>query len=280
MLKISDFARLAGVSPKALRIYDEMGILKPSAVDRWTSYRYYSISQLAALNRILALRDLGFSLDQIAALLRDGLPPAVVRELLRAREQELRNHLSDEQARLQRIQARLRSLEQEDHMPEYEIVLKNVAPMRVAALSGTIPNFSGLEAQWDKLYDYLRPHGVPWSIPNLIIWHEPDDPDVVMAVEVAAPLPADAQVPAGDGVTVYTLPGGLMATAVHHGGYDTIGDAYNALYRWLEQNGYTLTAPTRQLHLAYAHDQPPDTYVTELQFPVQKKTDDAESTPD
>jgi DNA-binding transcriptional MerR regulator len=271
MLRISDFARLGNVSAKALRIYDEMGILKPHTVDRWTSYRYYTVDQLSDLNRILALRDLGFSLDQIRSLLHEGLPTTTLQEMLKAREVELSARLSAEQARLERIRARLHRLEQEKTMPQYEIVLKQIEPLPVASLRGVIPDLGGLEGQWHRLYDYLNPRGVPWSIPNLIVWRSPDNPEEGIDVEVAAPLPAGAQVDAGDGVTVYTLAGGTMAATVHHGGYDHIGEAYETLYRWVDENGYTLTGDTRQVHLPYADDESPDTYVTELQFPVARR---------
>ncbi|MDZ4875250.1 MAG: hypothetical protein CLLPBCKN_004646 [Chroococcidiopsis cubana SAG 39.79] len=62
MFKIGDFSKLSRVSIKALRLYDEMGLSKPIQVDQFTSYRYYCASQLPRLNRILALKDLGFSL--------------------------------------------------------------------------------------------------------------------------------------------------------------------------------------------------------------------------
>lgn len=66
MLRISDFAQLSRVSPKALRLYDRMGLLKPMEVDSFTGYRYYSATQLSRLNRILVFKELGFSLEQIA----------------------------------------------------------------------------------------------------------------------------------------------------------------------------------------------------------------------
>lgn len=59
MFKISDFSRLSLVSAKALRYYDELGLLKPARVDESTGYRYYAASQLPRLNRILALKDPG-----------------------------------------------------------------------------------------------------------------------------------------------------------------------------------------------------------------------------
>ncbi len=89
MFKIGDFSKLSQVSVKALRLYDQMGLLKPSQVDRFTSYRYYSASQLPRLNRILALKNLGFSLEQIAKLLDDQIPPEQIRGMLRLKQAEL-----------------------------------------------------------------------------------------------------------------------------------------------------------------------------------------------
>jgi len=66
MLKIGEFSKLAQVSVKTLRYYDELGLLRPDWVDRYTGYRFYALQQLPRLNRILALRELGFSLAQAA----------------------------------------------------------------------------------------------------------------------------------------------------------------------------------------------------------------------
>ena len=73
MIRIGDFARLGQVSIVTLRHYDEIGLLKPVKVDNFTGYRYYSVGQLPRLNRILALKDLGFSLEQIEKVLNGGL---------------------------------------------------------------------------------------------------------------------------------------------------------------------------------------------------------------
>jgi DNA-binding transcriptional MerR regulator len=84
MLRIGDFARLSQVSVVTLRHYDELGLFKPAEVDPLTGYRYYSAAQLPRLNRILALKDLGFTLDQIERVLADGLTPEQLRAMLRA----------------------------------------------------------------------------------------------------------------------------------------------------------------------------------------------------
>jgi DNA-binding transcriptional MerR regulator len=82
MLKIGEFSRLAQVPPTTLCLYDERGLLKPAWIDRFSGYRYYTLEQLARLNRILALKDLGFSLDQIGEIQRQDLPAAELRGMI------------------------------------------------------------------------------------------------------------------------------------------------------------------------------------------------------
>jgi DNA-binding transcriptional MerR regulator len=108
LIKIGDFARLAQVSVVTLRHYDETGLLKPVSVDRFTGYRYYSVAQLPRLNRILALKDLGFSLEQIEQVLNGDLSLEQLRGMLKLRYAEVEQRLADEQGRLTRIAARIR----------------------------------------------------------------------------------------------------------------------------------------------------------------------------
>ncbi|HET7143120.1 MAG TPA: helix-turn-helix domain-containing protein, partial [Anaerolineales bacterium] len=82
MLSIGDFSQLGQVSVRTLRLYDELRLFKPARVDRFTGYRYYSVDQLPRLNRILMLKDLGLSLEQIARLLKDNLTADQLRGML------------------------------------------------------------------------------------------------------------------------------------------------------------------------------------------------------
>jgi len=96
------------------------------SVDRFTGYRYYSADQLPRLNRILALKDLGLSLEQIAPLLRDKLTVEQMRGMLRLKQVEAHARVREEQDRLARVEARLRQIEEEGKMPTYEVVIKKV----------------------------------------------------------------------------------------------------------------------------------------------------------
>jgi DNA-binding transcriptional MerR regulator len=122
MIKIGDFSKLSLVSIKTLRYYDEMGLLKPVNVDRFTGYRYYSASQLPRLNRILALKDLGFSLEQIAQVLNEGVSLEQLRGMLRLKQAELQQHITGEQERLARISARLNDITMEGRLAVAEKV--------------------------------------------------------------------------------------------------------------------------------------------------------------
>src|SRR5690349_12891500 len=150
MIKIGDFARLSQVSVVTLRYYDETDLLKPVHVDPFTGYRFYSADQLPRLNRILALKDLGFSLEQIRLMLADNLPVDQLRSMLTAQRTEVMKRLADEQERLSRIESRLRQIEMENKMPNYDVLLKTTSPMLVASRRVTIPTN-------DQVPQYLKP---------------------------------------------------------------------------------------------------------------------------
>src|SRR5919202_3179595 len=139
MFKIGVFSRISQVPVATLRFYDEVGLLKPMRLDPFTGSPYYAADKLPRLNRILALKDLGFSLEQIAHLLDEDLPTAQLRGMLRLKRMELQQRLQDEQARLARVEARLRQIELEESMPTHEIVLKHVDPLTVARVCTVVP---------------------------------------------------------------------------------------------------------------------------------------------
>ncbi|MCB0148878.1 MAG: MerR family transcriptional regulator, partial [Caldilineaceae bacterium] len=134
MFKIGDFSRLAQVSVRMLRHYDKLGLLTPSHIDRFTGYRYYTIDQLARLNRILALNGLGLTLQEIADLLGDGseVPVDQLRGMLVLRRKELERELADKRWQLASVEARLQQIEQENDPDPYEVIVKSLEPLPVA----------------------------------------------------------------------------------------------------------------------------------------------------
>jgi DNA-binding transcriptional MerR regulator len=137
MFSIGEFARHGRVSVRMLRHYDAIGLLRPASVDPPTSYRFYDASQLAELNRIIALKDLGFTLQQVQAILDEQVSPSELRGMLKLRRAEIHAQIEAETSRLARVEARLLSIEEDGRVPADGVVVKRLAPLRVGELTGT-----------------------------------------------------------------------------------------------------------------------------------------------
>ena len=268
-LKIGNFARIGQVTVQTLRHYDELGLLKPSEVDVLSGYRYYVLDQLPRLHRILALKDLGFSLDQIVHLLEDDLPPAELRGMLRLKQTELRRQVDEGLNRLERLEARLRLIEQEDQQPDYEVVIKPVESLRVASVRGIIPSYWDEGPLWGELFQQLRHAGVEASEPYLSLYHS-GEPEI--DVEACAPLAQEmAKI---QGLSIRKLPiVESMASTIHQGSFTGLAGAYTALLKWIDANGYNIAGPDRAVYLrlpeAGQSRQDPNA-ITEMQIPVSK----------
>ena len=105
MFSIGEFARHGRVSVRMLRHYDAIGLLRPASVDAASGYRFYQASQLAELNRIIALKDLGFTLQQVQAILAEQVSAAELRGMLKLRRAEIHAQIETETARLARVEA-------------------------------------------------------------------------------------------------------------------------------------------------------------------------------
>src|SRR5215208_6611383 len=126
MLKIGEFSRLSQVTVKTLHHYDEIGLLKPAQVDKFTEYRYYTLEQLPRIHSVMALKELGLSLDEIKLMLHNDLPPEQIRGMYQLKRAEVQQRLREEQARLAQIEFRLRQIEQEGKLDTVDIVIKRV----------------------------------------------------------------------------------------------------------------------------------------------------------
>ncbi len=269
MIKIGDFARLSHVSVVTLRHYDEIGLLPPAAVDRHTGYRSYVAAQLPRLHRILALKDLGFSLEQIARVLCEGLTPEQLRGMLRLKQAEVEQRVAAEQARVRRIAALLRQIEQEETLPAYDVALKTVPALLVAARRVRIPHNDEvptyLGAAFAEVADYVKGQGAKEMGPCLALWHQPA---AVRADEEAeAAVPIDRPLPSTERVQVYAVPQAQVACTVHQGAVAAFAHVHAALLTWIDANGYRIVGPYREIYL---HDDRSDRIAsaTEIHYPV------------
>ena len=284
MLKIGDFSQLGQVSVRTLHHYDERGLLKPARIDDWTGYRFYSVEQLPRLNRILALKDLGFSLEQIGRLVDDDVPAEQLRGMLALKQAEIERQLTAGRTRLLRVEARLRQIEQEGEPSPYEIVLKKTSPQTIASTRTTVPTVEDMPALrcdlYDELYEALERRGVEPGTPEFALYHTVEylerDIDMEAAVAVDGPRGAGPE-GGGDRPAFRELPAvPEMASVVHEGSAWEIPRAITALFGWIGANGYATAGPYRELHLYgrendlfRADSANVDSLLVEIQVPVR-----------
>jgi effector-binding domain-containing protein len=271
MIKIGDFSKLSKISVKTLRYYDEVGLLQPIEVDPSSGYRYYSLDQLPRLNRILALKDLGFSLDQIARALDEGITLEQMRGMLRLKQAEQTRRVQEEQERLIRVEARLRQIEMEANVAKYDVVIKPLEAQQAASIRKTLASPQEIGGLFEDLFGYLGRKGVRPLGPSCGIWHDLEYKETDFDTEVAVPV--GQTFPPGEGVQPAELPAvPTAACTIHPGSYEGFSQAYTAILEWIAANGYRVNGPYREIYLRGPGPQAadPNTYVTEIQVPVEK----------
>jgi predicted transcriptional regulator YdeE/DNA-binding transcriptional MerR regulator len=258
MIKIGDFSKLAHVSIKTLHHYDELGLLKPVHVDRFSSYRYYEIGQLSHLNRILALKDLGLSLEQVMDLLREDISPAEMRGMLRMKQMELAARVEEEQARLQRVEGRLRQLEADGRSPHSEVAVKDVPAQTalvaqvVAASEETLwPARESLCMLLQNQLDVARlKPATPWFALVDDLPYEETDLELTLAVGVDLRSGQRAGDWQGSPVSLQELPAvPAMASVIHIGDYATLPRSYATLVGWMQGNAQQPAGSYREIYL-------------------------------
>lgn len=143
MFRIGDFSRVARVSSRLLRFYDEIGLLAPAHSDRQTGYRYYTIVQLAQLNRITVLKELGFSLEQIGDILHAPAPDAAeLRRMLQLRRNDAERAVALEAQRLRNIETRIAQIESEGALAVDDVVERPEPARRMLSLRRTVASFA------------------------------------------------------------------------------------------------------------------------------------------
>ncbi|OXM53344.1 MerR family transcriptional regulator [Amycolatopsis thailandensis] len=268
MFSIGDFAKHGRVSVRMLRHYDAIGLLRPAHVDPFSGYRSYTGDQLARLNRVIALKDLGFTLTQVQEILDAEIGADELRGMLRLRRAELEAAIAADEARLTAVEARLRSIESEGRMPSEDVVVKSLPAVRVAELTGTASGYVNeeigpvVQGLYKELFGALGP--ITPSGP-LIAYYEDDADGERVLIHAAVPIAAETDGSEGFS-TVSLAEVATAATILHRGSMETVLSSYQALAKWVDAHGYRANGPAREFYLDCPADG--DKWVTELQQPI------------
>jgi len=273
MFRIGDFSRIARVSARLLRFYDEIGLLSPAHADAQTGYRYYTVAQLAPLNRILVLKELGFTLDQVRHIASGDVGADELRHMLQLRRNDAAQALAEEAQRLRHIETRIAQLDADGTLSVEDVVIRSEPARRFLSIRRTVPSF----AQARALIGELRSHALPLLARGATstlaaVGHSPQFEQDEIDVEFGYLLSEDVEVPplAGGPLKLRKLEAvERMAVCVRLGLPEDAHLVTAKIGCFLAARGYGLDGPGREVFL-----QPPDPErmhesVVEMQFPVR-----------
>ncbi|NRQ40808.1 MerR family transcriptional regulator [Nonomuraea sp. NN258] len=248
---IGAFSAMTRLSAKALRLYDELDLLRPAKVDEFNGYRYYALSQAGRAESIRRLRALDMPIEEIKQVL--AASPEDVAGLLAAHRQRLQAERDRHDHMLAAI---TRLINGEERLMHYEINLETLPAQTVAAVRRHT-DLAGIGAtvaeSFGTLVGFLtqagrHPAGAPFLVfPDVIDADNDGHIEVCIPIEspVAAPSPAAATSP----VQVSRLDAVTAAVTTHQGRHDEIASAYHALTTWITEHGHEIAGPPRETYL-------------------------------
>ncbi len=268
MHRIGQFSKLGQVTIKTLHYYDEVGLLVPEHIDAENGYRYYSTLQLFRLNEIVSLRQMGFSISDISAIVdkRD------VSEILDQRKTELNLEKQTATEQLSRLESYIQE-RKEGQIMNYQAVIKEIPACTVFSATRVIPNYAALCEIMPELGQKVADAnpGLKCAEPdycfNLYLDKEYRDTDI--NVEICQAVVSRGN--DGDGFVFKDMPAVTVASVLHKGPYEKIGSAYAYVMQWVEQRGYRVTGNIRESYIdgVWNKDSEED-WLTELQVPIER----------
>lgn len=268
MYRIGQFSHITKVTVKALRFYEEEGLLEPEHVDPATGYRYYSTDQLPRAHKIVALRQCGFSIPDIRRILagRD------IERLFAARKRELERRAVETDQQLASICHYLQTLG-EDPSARYEVVIKELPRVLVYSKRLTVSSY-------DDYFDVIPKIGEDVTRANPGIRCVTDPPYCYIAYLDGEFRERDINVEFCEAVTDWGNPtDGIVfkivervpraACVLHKGPYSALRAAYSAVFRWIDDNGFVAAGNPRESYIDGIWSKPSeDDWLTELQVPL------------
>jgi DNA-binding transcriptional MerR regulator len=259
-----------------LRFYDQLGLLRPAHIDHQTGYRYYTVRQLPRLNSILALKELGLSLEQIGPLLEKEMSAAELRSMLTLKRAQLERSLREEEARLRHIESRIAQIDKEGKVEGFDVVTKSVPATPILSINCACDGMDEVVRMVRTVAEEGTRQIKPALRDKLIVIArndvDSDKLDLDIGFSLTRPTNASVRI-AGDLVLrASELPAvDTMATIVRPGTNAESHSSFGTVGRWIEANSYEIAGPCREIFLEPITGPPGfEGALVEIQFPVRK----------
>lgn len=268
MYQIGLFSKMNRITTKTLRHYDEIGLLKPAYIDDFTGYRFYSSEQLPRLNKVLTLKQMGVSLQEIIKIIDD---PTGVEVFLKLKEKELEESIRQEQEKLLHVKNYRKRIRGEMLM-KYDPVIKSLPEVIVASMRIIAPNYDYYFDIIPKMGDEMRRLGAVCAKPEYCfnIYHDGEYKEKDIDVEVCEAVVDYCE----DSEMVKYKKIKAVETAIcvlHKGPYSLLPDAYNFTFEWIKDNGYEFIGEPRESYIDGIWNKEDESeWLTEIQIPIGK----------
>lgn len=265
LYKIGMFAGMNRVTIKALRYYDEQGLLKPAYVDEENGYRYYILSQNADLHQIIALRNMGFSIEEIKKI-QEGKSE---QELLQVKKRELLKEIAALTAKLAQIES---YLSDEDNEVAEHVLVKRIPEVIVASMRHTVENYSELFDLVPLLGQEMERLNCECAMPEYCFtqYLEPEYKDENIQIEICEAVTEKKE--DSGALTFQICPEVPEAACIFHkGSYADLPKTYSKILKHIEENGYEICGKIRENYIdGIWNKDTPKEWLTEIQIPVHK----------
>jgi DNA-binding transcriptional MerR regulator len=275
MFRISEFSKIARVSPRQLRHYEALGLFAPEWIDPMTGYRYYSARQLPHLNRIIVLKELGLTLDQVGRLLEKDISPEEIHGMLTMKKAQVEQTVRDELSRILSLEDRLKQIEQNGAFPERDVVLRSVPAQQFLSTRQVVASIRDGFSLMYELHRRLPARLGKGVLGNFaLIMHSDDfdteNVDVEMGFLLERKSSRTVELSEDRVMTVHTLTAIETAATLVCVGVAHHVSCYGTLGAWIENNNFQLAGPSREVFIEPLQPGKEEEAVIELQFPVRR----------
>ena len=265
MYKIGMFAAMNRVTVKTLRFYEEQGLLMPALIQPENGYRYYTLSQMAVLHQITALKMAGFTLEEIIRI-NSG---ADEQEVLLKKKSELLAKIAELTRQIAVVDGYLSKQRTGLTNP---VLIKTIPETTVAAMQTRIESYDRLFEVMPKMGAIMERVGCECAVPEYCFTNYPvpgyKEEDIL--VETCESVTAAKE--ERDGLYFKTLPQIQAACIFHKGSYSTFSESYEAVLKYIEENGYEINGPIRESYIDGIWNKDDESqWLSEIQIPIRKK---------
>jgi len=270
LFSIGEFSQISGLSVKALRFYDEKGLLKPAQVDPTTDYRYYDDACAERARVIARLRDLQFPLNEIGRILAECSDEADLMGAMRRQQRTITERMQADRKTVKALEEVIAQETEAARLLEtsrFAVQEKQLDPVVIAGL-----RMKGRYEDCGRGFSTIaRVMGRHLTGRPLCLYYDGEYREEDASFEACFPL--RREVPSRDEVCVRVLEAQRCLSMVHQGPYPQLGRSYRKLLVEAKRRGFTVHLPTREVYLkgpGMIFKGNPMRYVTEIQLPIKE----------